>query len=187
MLGNTQAVMLAANSSSGGGGLTTYTARSFTVDMPDNQGGVTFIGVRSIDLYLNDTLLEITSSGKDFGGTSFFSTSSFEKAFISSYLKTGLFSEGWASLAGVTTNQRIWMWSDSDLVFNRAVVNNFHNSGASTEEGANNVKIHISQNTAKPGDAFEALVPDWVKIYDGLFLEHVALDQADPQELILIP
>ena len=171
----------------GGAPPTTHTMRAITVDCANNYGGTSFLGIRSIDLYLDDVLLEITAINRTFGQTSFFSSLLASRSFLSFYLKTGSIGEQWLSASAMVTNQRIWMRSDTDLIFNRIVVNNSHNTGTQTDNGAKDVVINITEDTGTPSSAYNVSMPGEVKIYDAQFLRHIDANEADPQELLLIP
>lgn len=90
-----------------------------------------------------------------------------------------------ASSPGETTSQRLVIVFDSSTTFDEIRVNNCHDEGAYTSNGAKNVEINISTDSIS-SVVYEAAISNSTQIYDSTFDEHSASDVEDEQTLITI-
>jgi hypothetical protein len=164
-----------------------FTAKSVILDIADNHGHASNIGIRVIQFFLAGVQVGQTN-GVDFNGyATTFSGTGYEgwRAFDDALTTTGgAFSQVWQSSAA--TSQRIVLKRlVSSFEFDEIRVVNFHDSGGSTTKGAQNAKIHIST------DDITSVVPDEAianstLIYDGVFAEHPATNTESAETLTLI-
>lgn len=165
---------------------TTVTAKTVILDCLDNWGYTSFIGLRSVDFYLDGTLIELSSS--DF--TAYATTNNGANylpvnVFDTSISKTGdEATHEWISASGYVSGQRLIIVLNSAIEFDSIVVNNSHHSGAYTTIGVQNVVITISTDEITD-TTYGAAISNSTIIYDGTFDQHAAVDGADDQELIL--
>jgi hypothetical protein len=154
-----------------------FAAKSVVIDIADNWGHASYIGLRSVDLYLNGALVETESTCYH---TSVYSASySAEHVFDTSKSKIGSWdSTSWVSGNGNTTNQRLVAVFDSEIEFDAIVVNNQHNSGAASDCGAKNIVITITEDTYTT-TTYGASVTNGTDIFDGQLGQHVAVNEAD--------
>lgn len=169
-----------------------YTAKSVILDIADNHGDGSFLGIRSIEYKLAGVLVAVNSGNASFYQTSFRTDHEAEYAFTTSLSKVGVDVAGlswltWTSApGGGVTNQRIICVFDSPIEFDEVVVNNSHSSGGSTSRGAKSVKITISSDAITSTVYNEAIANSEV-IYHNYFLEHVASNIVDDQTLNIFP
>lgn len=163
-----------------------YTAKSVIIDMADTWGGTSFLELRQVDFYYAGEKILITS------GITAYSTSSFgqdylpSNAFYTSTSKTGYRAGNqYTSYVTSATNQRIICVFTSPITFDSMVINNGHNNGGETNNGAKNVKIYTSTD-AITSTTYNEAIANSTLIFDGQLAQHVAADQADDQILDLI-
>lgn len=93
----------------------------------------------------------------------------------------------WLSALFVSTNQRWHIDLGSAYIINRIYYENIHNSGGETNLGAKNFTLWGSNSS----DAFNDLVYNndagWTQLTTNIsqFVQHVALNQADPQYILV--
>jgi len=163
-----------------------FTAKSVVFDCADSYEAVNYIGIRSVDFYLASVLVARVSGDMTCYATTSESGTAPEDAFITALSKTGSYVDKcWLSNAPAPTNQRLIMVNDSPIEFDEIVINNFHNSGSSTDSGAQNVKITISTD-AITDTTYNAAVSNSTVIYNSTFDQHIASDVQDDQILTLI-
>ena len=167
------------------------TAKSVVFDIADNWGDGSYLAIRQIDFYANDSKIELDES-TDFTAynTSNYSTKPAKWAFDTSTSYTGGASlNAWSSSSGNTTNQRIIIVFDSSQTFDAIVVNNGHATntagGNETDRGAKNTKIHYSTDTITD-TTYNASISNSTKIFDGQISEHTSSDVQDDETLSLI-
>jgi len=157
----------------------TVTAKSIILDIADNHGG-SYIGVRSIDFWLNGEKLTVLTADITAYATTEYSTGQAEYAFDTSYTKIGTGTNTqWLSNA-VTTNQRLICVFDLPIVFDTIIINNAHGSGTNTDRGSQNVVINISSD-AITDTTYDAAIANSTELFDDVFREHQAVDQEHSQ------
>jgi hypothetical protein len=164
---------------------TEYTEKTIIIDIEDNWGYEFQIGIRSLEMYLDDTL--VTDWGTCYA-TSHSSTSYTPNRMFQTYLsKTGQASSNeWQSLslAGNNVNQRVISVATTTRTWNRLVINNSHAYGASTNKGAKNIKIYVTSEEYTD-TTYGNTVTNGTLVFDGQLSEHIASDAVDNQELTL--
>lgn len=162
-----------------------YTAKSVVLDIADNWGHVSYIGIRSVDFYLSGSLIALNT-------TNF--TVYYTSQLASSYPATAIFNTSlskigdWAItqwLSAPPAANRISCVFNSDIEFDSIVVNNSHASGSNTTSGAKNVKIYISSDSIT-NNTYGAEISNSTQIFDGQFQQHIASNVADPKIISLI-
>ncbi len=155
-------------------------AKSIVIDMANNWGHITFIGIRDIALLLSSSRLAVTpGSGSTAYGNSISSNYLPDYAFQydASLIGDTPFN-GWLNAA--TTNQRIILVFDTPAEFDEIVINNYHDSGGGTTFGVRDCIITISSD-AITDTTYGAAITNSEVLFDGVFTEHEALNQADPE------
>ena len=171
-----------------------YTVKSLIFDFADQWSGNSLdkMGVRRIDFYLDgvkynlkegisDDFISLGSSA-DSGGYDAY------RAFDMYGVYTGISQyNSWRTYDGASyiINQRIYIVFNSEIIFDAIVVNNYHNSGADTDCGVKNTKIY-SSSEAVLNYNYNEDIEDYTLLFDGVISQHSALDEADPETLLLI-
>ena len=159
--------------------------KSIILDIADNWGDGTYLGLRSLELKLSSVLQTIAAGDISATyGSQYSSTYAIDKIFITSLSKTGADSSGWVTGAGDNSNQRIICVFTNVENFDEVVINNYHSLGSYTNRGVENVKITISPDTITD-TTYDAAVSNGTVIYDSTFDQHVASNVADDQVLVL--
>jgi hypothetical protein len=162
-------------------------AKSVIFDIADNYGDASYMGVRSVDFFLEDVLIDRVLYAN---ATSSYSFTYFDStfAFDTSLPKTGAHaSNSWMSSGGNVTNQRLLVfYLDTPIEFDKVIVNNFHNSGDSTTRGAKNIVLTASADLYSDS-TYNAAIPTGTVLFDGVLAEHVASDVEDPQTVYVTP
>lgn len=166
-----------------------YTAKSVILDILDNYGNVNYLAIRSVDFWYDGSKISNPSTSFTAYATSYADFASYKGypycAFDTTLSKLGGGSyTTWTSNHQVNTNQRLICVFDSAITFDEIRINNYHDSGANTSYGANNVKISISTD-AITSTVYNAAISNSTLIYDSTFDEHVASDVEDEQILVL--
>ena len=160
--------------------------RTLIIDVEDNYGN-SYVGLRSLDMYENDVLVQPEVIGYTAAATTVLVGSEAVFAFDTSLSKTGAAAgASWLSSNGANTNQRVVCTLASQSALDRFVINNYHHVKTFTDRGIKNVKVYTS---ILPIDraVWGQVIPNSVMIYDGTFNQHTALaDVEDPQECSLI-
>ncbi len=160
-------------------------AKSVIIDIADNHGNIGYMGLRSIDFFLADVLLGITTEFTAYSTTRYSDTYLPSYVFNTSLSKIGnVGSVSWISADGIASNQRVIIVFDTTAEFDKIVVNNMHNSGTLTDGGAQNVVI-TSSTDAITDTTYNATITNPTILFDGIFLEHIASDIEDPQTILL--
>lgn len=157
--------------------------KSVILDIADCWTSSSFMSIRSIDFFMDGTLVDILDNHSYYATTENGSFSAPVFAFDTSVLKTGIWDyTSWISAGFVITNQRLIIVFNNPVEFNKIVINNGHNSGATTDVGAKNVKITVSSD-AITDTTYNAAVANSEVLFDDVFDEHVSSDIEDPQIL----
>ena len=162
-----------------------YTVKSVIIDIADNWGGAVAMMCRALEFKNNGTLLQV---GNGVSFTAYGSSHSApyipDNLFDVTKSKTGVHAgNGWQTNAG-NTNIRVICVFDTPQNFNEIVINNHHDSGASTEYGIKNIKISISSD-AITSIIYDEEISNSEKIFDGQIAQHVASDVVDDQYVSL--
>ena len=167
------------------------TAKSVIFDIADNHTDSDFTGIRSVEFYLGDTLLEFEDADITCYETTKYATSRWAKyAFITGLSKTGGASNtSWLSASGATRfNQRIICVFNDAQTFDKIVINNEHGSntagGGHTDRGAKNTVITTSTD-AISSTVYDSAISNSSVIFDGQITQHVASDVIDDEILTL--
>ncbi len=157
-----------------------WTVKTAIFDIADSWGN-SRTGLRSIDFYFAGEKIGLTSGFAAYV-TSRLSTSYLPtNVFNTSLSKTGGASgTGWISSTTGGQPQRISCVFTAPLTFDEIRVNNYHNSGGSTEWGARSVKITFSGN-AITSTAYGAAIANTLHTVNAGFRQHVAADIKDEQ------
>jgi len=167
-----------------------YTAKSVILDMADNHGSIQVMGLRSVDFWFEGSKITLESGLEVSDFTSYGTTNnppfSVGNVFNTSLSKIGTHTgTGWLSgFEGGSVNQRLICVFNFPITFDEIRINNIHESGASTDAGAKNVVITISDDVITD-TTYNAAISNSEIIFDGQFDEHVALDVEDEQILVL--
>lgn len=164
-----------------------YSAKSVILDIADNYGDSSYMGIRAIDFWMNSSKINII--GTDFNAYSTTNLSAYyipELIFNTTLLKTGsALNSSWLSSGQATTNQRIAITFNTAIEFDAIKINNAHHIGGNTSRGLKNVNIYISDDVIT-STVYNAPISNSVKIFDGVFAEHITEDVEDPQILELV-
>lgn len=151
--------------------------KSVVFDIADNWGNTLYMAVRSIEFYKDGVLLpmlpvtDFVSYGND--DVSWSS----DHAFNTSLSKVGSRINN-SFLIGSTTNKRLQIVFNTPQDFDRIVINNSHNTGASVDEGIKNTKIYTSTD-AITNTTYGASISNSELIFDGVIAQHPATDTVD--------
>jgi len=160
----------------------THTAKSFILDVADNWGDSSWVGVRSIDFWYNDSKITLSTSDFSSYATSEYSSQYHsENLFDTSISKTGSIADTtWMSQ--YTTNMRVICVFNSEQYIDEIRVNNLHSAGGLTTRGAKNVKAYFSTDTITD-TTYNASISNSTLVYDGQFEQHSSTDTEDEQIL----
>lgn len=158
--------------------------KSIIIDCADgysNPADVPFIylGLRMVELYyLGSPIAMVGGAG--------YATSYYDASRVPYYGFTGDLTgddawNGWMGERGLVTNQRLIGVFPDLKIADSVVINNFHGSGGSTDWGAKNIKIYITDDVYTNIVYAAAISGNSTLIYEGVLAEHVANDVADPQ------
>jgi len=165
-----------------------FTAKSVVFDIADNYGGADAIGVRSIEFYDGAGLVAVSS-----GNCTAYNSSQYGPQYHASYaFYTGLskidsaqVSTCWKSGYQHTSNERIVVVFDTDINFTSIVINNYHDNGGVTSQGASGVKVTITSD-AYSTTTYGASVTGGRVLFDSTISEHIASNAVDDQTLDLL-
>ena len=161
--------------------------KSVVVDIADNWGYATYLGLRSLEFKNNGTLISLINTDMVcYSTTNEGSAYVAQNAFITALSKTGSWDNtSWVADSGSTTNQRLICVFDNVQTFDEIVANNFHTSGEYTDMGIKNTKIYTSTDALAFEDRFYGeAVSNGTLIYDDVVAEHSESDAADDQILV---
>ena len=119
--------------------------RTLIIDVEDNYGN-SYVGLRSLDMYENDVLVQPEVIGYTAAATTLLPGGYLpDYAFDTSLSKTGA-STGASQLSsdGENINQRVVCTLAAQSALDRFVINNYHNVGTDTDRGTKNVKVYTS-------------------------------------------
>lgn len=163
-------------------------AKSVIIDIADNWASplFTYIGVRSIDFYLDSNIIQ-NIANTDYSAYASFTHSipvyKPDYAFDTSLSKTG--SNTYNTWQAYPKQQRLICVFNNLVLFNSIVINNDHSSGSDTTSGIKTAKIYYSTDSITD-TTYNATIPSSTLIFDGQIAEHVAADVVDDQTLTLI-
>ncbi|MEM8954358.1 MAG: glycine-rich domain-containing protein [Verrucomicrobiota bacterium] len=125
------------------GPATSVTAKTVLFDITGGYGTEVALGIRSIEFKLNGSLISFPGTGYTAYGLE--SSSAFTP---SNVFNTSLSKDGAASnnswLSSSATPQRIIIVFDTPQEFDQIVINNYHDAGASTDQGVRSVEVLYS-------------------------------------------
>jgi len=169
-----------------------FTAKSLIFDFTDQWSGDSSdgMGIRSIDFYLFGVKYEIKESQDFYSIASNYDGGSY--APYRAFNNIDLAYDGsaqyhtWRTYTGLSyiTNQRLIIEFNSEITFDEIVINNYHDSGADTDWGVKNSKIYWSDVSVANTNYGED-ISDYGLIFDGIISQHSAIDEADPENLLL--
>ena len=158
--------------------------KSVIIDIADRQntGANPALGIRSVDFYLAGDLIPMTS-GFTADATSTWNITIYppSEVFNTDSLKTGTWNyESWISAENAITNQRLLIYFDTPIDFDKIVINNSHSSGFNGYTGAKNIVITSSTDEITD-TTYNATITNATILFDGALTEHVASDVEDPE------
>jgi len=160
------------------------TAKSVALDITDNHGSISYIGIRSIDFYLDGSKIDIGFYEiYDHSGPYYSYLYGVDNLFRTDYSKTGAWwHTSWMDEVQeyVTKEVRIICVFRSPIEFNEIRVCNNHSSGSSINTGAKNVKMTVSESIITDL-TYNAEISDGIVAFDGVFREHAATNTADEE------
>ena len=165
------------------------TAKTVIFDISSHYAitGDGYTSVRSIEFYLGETRLDLTSSDFTAYATSYFSTSYLPKfAFDTTLSKLGSYSgREWltSSFNGGEDPQRLIIVFNTEQIFDKLVINNSHDS-ASVKGGIKNVVISYSALTETETDP-DVEIESAIVLKEIVVAVHSSADEEDPQEFRL--
>jgi len=166
-----------------------YSAKSVVIDIANNWGSSTNLGLREIDFYYQGSKILLTQSSYTAYASSYFNDDVNyhpKLAFDTSLsLVDGSYGTTWLAWSYTTTNQRLIVVFNSEQIFDSIVINNYHHNGSFTDRGTKNVNIYISSN-AVTNTTYDSETDSYSLIFNGQFSQHSSSNSEDPQELSLI-
>jgi hypothetical protein len=172
---------------------TEITAKSVILDIADNWGDGTFVGLRQVDFYYEGSKITLDpATDYDAYVTSTYSAVTRDPEFVfdTSLSYTGGASyNSWLSGAGNNTNQRLIVVFTTPLTFDKIVINNEHatntTGGGESDRGAKNV-VMTSSSDEITDTTYGATITNAHEMFNGQFEEHAASDVQDDQILTLV-
>lgn len=159
--------------------------KSVILDIADNHGGPSDIRLRSVELFLGGSLIDVSSTNAVFYNTTANGDYTSENVFDSSLSKTGpITGNEWISSTDSTTNQRLICVFNTLTSFDKIVINNGHSEGTLTTRGVNNITI-ISTTEEVTDVTYGAEVVTPTILFDGIIPEHIGEDVVDDFEAYL--
>lgn len=167
--------------------MTAYSAKSIVIDIADNWGDSSFLGIRAIDFWYLGSKIALTSSDfTAYSTTCYGAIFDTANAFDTTLSKTGSqVDTSWAGTLGSTTNQRLICVLDTQQPIDEIRVNNWHQAGSVPTRGSKIAKIYISTDTITD-TTYNASISNSTLIFDDQFDEHVSSDTEDEQILELL-
>ncbi|MCP3924836.1 MAG: hypothetical protein GY714_19840 [Desulfobacterales bacterium] len=157
-----------------------WKAKSVIFDIAGNYGSTEYIRLRSIEFYKDGTLLPFTEA--DFVSKSTTSNVDYEakNLFITGNSKIGAdIKNGFRSQMSAVSSQRITVVFNSEIEFDKIVINNGHESRANTDSGAKLIDIQIT-NVEYDNTTYGAVVTGSVdRVFKSNILQHPETDLAD--------
>jgi len=163
-----------------------YKAKSIIVDIAFNWGGAGAMMCREFDFYFKDSKLALTPSdytvyGGEYNTTTYALKNLFDTSLSVIDVHAG---NGWQFNAGGSVDNRVIIVFNSPQTFDSIVVNNHHNSGASTNYGIKDTKIAITENVYTT-ITYDAEIPSGSLIFNGIIPQHAAVNAAQNFEITL--
>ena len=159
--------------------------KSIIIDIADDWGRTTGMGIRSVDFYNGGSKITNLNS-TDFSA---YATSSLGngwypfQSFDTSLSKTG--SSLWTSWnTSSITNQRLICVFNEDTEIDGITINNYHSNGGVTDSGVKNIKIYASTDEITD-TTYDATISNSILIFDDQVDAHVSSDIVDNQVLDL--
>jgi len=162
-----------------------YTAKSIIFDIANNHGNLGQMGIRSIEFFLNNVLINVASNEITCYGNKISDDYKVDYAFTTGLSKTGTSTNtSWENNS--TTNTRIICVFNNAIEFNRIDINNYHTFGTAYYNGILSGKIYLSADSIT-NISYGSNTSNYTKIYDWSFTIHTDDDIEDPQTLTLLP
>ncbi len=162
--------------------------KSVIVDIADNYGETSFLGIRSIEFKYGDTLISLADGDITcYATTEYTSTYSAKYTFITGTSKTLDWSASqWLAGNAAVTNQRLICVFNTAIEFNSIVINNSHNGNGYEISGAKNIKIYGSTDEIV-STVYDSVIPNSVLIFaDQLAAHSLPTTTIDDQILSLL-
>jgi hypothetical protein len=163
------------------------TAKSIILDCGGNWGDNIYTSLRSVDLYLDDELIELTDGDITCYQTTNYSSANLAKyVFITSTSKTGsMSSTSWVSKSySNRLRNRLVCVFGAERTFDKIVINNGHGTnsvgGTETDRGVNYCTIWISDD-AITSTTYQEEIANSTKLFEGSLVQHVSSNTEDPQ------
>ena len=164
----------------------TTSAKTAIIDIADNHGSLTSVGIRSVEFKKDGVLLALTAFD-----VVCYATTTNPVAYLPVYAfdtskdKTSSgFGQSWQSQTGQVADQRLICVFNTTQQFNEIVINNFHQAGATTTPGAQNIKIYLTPDSIT-STVYGSAISNSQEVFDGSITKHVASDVIEDQDLTL--
>jgi len=155
--------------------------KSVIIDIADNWGHTSFLGMRSVEFLLNDVLYPYTLSDITAYNTTTIGATNFHAKFIFDTTTSKTSSVPYTSWqTNVITNQRLIVVFNDTMEFDGLIINNFHDYGTHTNYGAKNIKIYTSTDEIT-STVYNETIPNSSLIFDGQLAQHTASNVIDDQ------
>jgi len=164
-----------------------FIAKSVVFDFAVNWGD-TKKGVRSIEFFLDGTLISVDSGTCVCYAKSEYSTSfTAEMAFYTSLSKVDSSANtSWlSSAAQAYQNQRLIIVFNTETEFDSIVINNYHSYGGSLDRAVKNTKIYTSTSSIT-NTTYGASIASGILIFDDTIRQHVSSNVQDDIVLSLV-
>lgn len=158
--------------------------KTIVLDIADNYGS-TYLQVRQVDLYNVGVRVLRTPSEYTAYATTDSGTLPASLAFDTDLPLDGSLVNGWSSAVSNQTNQRLICVYDTEPNYDSIVITNTHHLGILTDRGAKNVKIYVT-DSVYTDTTYGNPVTGGALVYDSIFDQHSAVDEADSQTLVLL-
>lgn len=152
--------------------------KSVVFDFADTYGAST-LGVRRIEFYDNTGALISLSTSTDYVAYATSEDVGYEadNAFDTSYSKIGT-SLDTSYATATANNRRLIIVFTATKTISKIVINNFHNSGATTTAGVENTKIYTSTDSIT-STVYGEIISNSELIFDGVIAQHTAVNQIE--------
>jgi hypothetical protein len=171
------------------GGLAFTNVKSVLFDFADGWGNSFRMGIRSVEFYNGDTLLEFTTDEElSVSATTCDNWTLLHPKFVfrTNKSKTGnsTNNEWWSdyNTSSGNENKRVRVTFTTPITFTKIVINNSHEAGGGATLGVKNTQIRISE-TEISSTGYLSDIEGTSLIFDGIIAQHVASDVADDQDI----
>jgi len=161
--------------------------KSVVVDIAENYGEGSFLGIRSIEFKNGNALISLADGDITCYATTEYASTYYAKyTFITDTSKTLAWAENqWLASNGSVTNQRLICVFNTAIEFNSIVINNSHNGNGYEISGAKNIKIYGSTDEIV-STVYDSVIPNSVLIFaDQLAAHSLPTNTIDDQILSL--